>query len=86
MVTLHRDLEDVDIPLLESTQVSCEPSTVGAQSADLSIIFMTPVKVWAGGLLKVEIPEQAKVAEGDDISCKLRGFVDTSTLCATEGS
>ena len=30
IVTLHRELEDDDIPLLESTQVLCDPQIVGA--------------------------------------------------------
>ena len=47
-VTRARVLED-EVPILESTRVSVKPSTVGAQSADLSFIFMSPVRVFAGG-------------------------------------
>lgn len=68
-VTPARRLEDDppeqdEIPILESAQVACEPAVVGAQSADLSIRFMSPVKVWAGGSLRVQIPESASVLEG----------------------
>ena len=35
-------------PVLGSTQVRSDPNTVGAQSADLLIIFETPVKAFAG--------------------------------------
>ena len=73
------------IPILESAQVACDPAVVGAQSAELSLRFMSPVKVWAGGSLRVQIPESARVLEGQSISCKLRGFIDASTLCSTEG-
>ena len=59
--------------LLNSARVSQEPGLVGAQSADLTLMFVSPEVIPAGSTISVTVPPQASFEVSDSVPCQLQG-------------
>ena len=71
--------------VLNSERVEQRPNTVGAQSADLTIQFVTPVDIPYGSKILITVPNQARLEQAATIPCQIRGIYDFSGFCATSG-
>ena len=67
-------------------RVYSNPNTVGAQSAELSLIFYVPEDVSGGSTILITVPEGTRVEEGALAPCSLGGVFEVSQYCQTQGS
>ena len=61
------------------------PNTVGAQSAQLQLLFVLPIDV-LDGTIQVTVPDSTRFEEGVLAPCSLSGIFEVSQDCQTEGS